>query len=165
MKVGIPTEIKSDEYRVGLTPAGTRELTERGHEVIVQANAGEGSVIPDAEYEAQGARIAPDAQAVFADAEMILKVKEPQESEVALLRERQLLFTYLHLAPAPELTKALQESGAFCIAYETVEENGHLPLTTKPPSTFRPRPAASAMEEAMRTSAFRSQISCCVSGS
>ena len=128
MKVGIPTEIKSDEYRVGLTPAGTRELTERGHEVIVQANAGEGSVIPDAEYEAQGAQIAPNAEAIFAEADMILKVKEPQESEVALLRKDQVLFTYLHLAPAPGLTKALQESGAYCIAYETVEENGHLPL-------------------------------------
>jgi hypothetical protein len=129
VKVGIPTEIKSDEYRVALTPAGTRELTEHGHEVIVQAGAGDGSVIPDAEYEAQGARIAADAEAVFAEADLVLKVKEPQEPEVALLREGQLLFTYLHLAPAPELTQALCDSGATCIAYETVEDrDGRLPL-------------------------------------
>ena len=128
MKVGVPTEIKPDEYRVAITPAGTRELTENGHEVIVQAGAGDGSVIPDAEYEAQGARIAPDAKAVFAEADMILKVKEPQDSEVDLLREGQLLFTYLHLAPAPELTRRLCESGAVAIAYETVETNGQLPL-------------------------------------
>ena len=112
MKVGVPTEIKSDEYRVALTPAGTRELTEHGHEVIVQAGAGDGSVIPDAEYVEQGARIAPDAETVFAEADMVLKVKEPQEPEVAMLREGQLLFTYLHLAPAPELTQALCETPA-----------------------------------------------------
>ena len=129
MKVGIPTEIKPDEYRVALTPAGTRELTEHGHEVIVQSGAGDGSVIPDAEYAEQGARIVPDAEAVFAEAELVLKVKEPQEGEVGLLRPDQLLFTYLHLAPAPELTQALRESGATCIAYETVEDgNGGLPL-------------------------------------
>ena len=128
MKVGIPTEIKPDEYRGALTPAGTRELTEHGHEVIVQAGAGDGSVIPDAEYEAQGARIAPDAESVFAEADLVLKVKEPQEPEVRLLREGQLLFTYLHLAPAPELTQALCDSGATCIAYETVEDDGRLPL-------------------------------------
>ena len=128
MKVGVPTEIKPDEYRVAITPAGTRELTEKGHEVIVQAGAGDGSVIPDAEYETQGARIAPDAEAVFAEADMILKVKEPQDAEVDLLREGQLLFTYLHLAPAPELTRRLCDSGAVAIAYETVETNGHLPL-------------------------------------
>ena len=128
MKVGIPTEIKLDEYRVALTPAGTRELTEHGHEVIVQAGAGDGSVIPDAEYEAQGARIVADAETVFAEADLVLKVKEPQDEEVGLLREGQLLFTYLHLAPAPELTRALCESGATCIAYETVEDDGRLPL-------------------------------------
>lgn len=129
MKVGVPTEIKDDEYRVALTPVGARELSERGHEVIVQAGAGLGSSIDDADYEAQGARIAPDAEAVFADAEMILKVKEPQPSEVAMLRPDQTLFTYLHLAPDPELTKGLVESGATCIAYETVEDaRGGLPL-------------------------------------
>ena len=129
MRVGVPTEIKPDEYRVALTPAGTRELTERGHEVLVQAGAGDGSVIPDSEYEAQGARIVPDAKAVFGEADLVLKVKEPQADEVALLRAGQLLFTYLHLAPAPELAKALCDSGATCIAYETVEDSGgRLPL-------------------------------------
>ncbi len=128
MKVGIPTEIKSDEYRVALTPAGTRELTEHGHEVIVQAGAGDGSVIPDAEYEAQGARMVADAETVFSEADLVLKVKEPQAAEVGLLHEGQLLFTYLHLAPAPELTQSLCDSGATCIAYETVEDDGRLPL-------------------------------------
>ena len=129
MKVGVPTEIKADEYRVALTPVGARELAEHGHEVLIQRGAGEGSAISDAEYEAQGARIAPDAGATFADAEMILKVKEPQAPEVELLREGQLLFTYLHLAPDPELTRGLCGSGATCIAYETVEDpRGRLPL-------------------------------------
>jgi alanine dehydrogenase len=128
VKVGVPTEIKPDEYRVAVTPAGTRELTEHGHDVIVQAGAGDGSVIPDAEYEAQGARIAADAKAVFAEADLILKVKEPQDSEVDMLREGQLLFTYLHLAPAPDLTRRLCASGAVAIAYETVERDGQLPL-------------------------------------
>ena len=127
--VGIPTEIKPDEYRVAITPAGVRELVEHGHEVLIQSKAGEGSTINDAEYEAQGARVVPDAESVFAEAEMILKVKEPQPPEAAMLREGQTLFTYLHLAPAPELTQALRESGATCIAYETVvDKNGRLPL-------------------------------------
>ena len=107
MKVGVPTEIKPDEYRVALTPAGVRELTDAGHEVLVQAGAGEGSAIADADYEAQGARIVPDADAVFDEAEMIVKVKEPQPEEVARLRPEHTLFTYLHLAPAPELTRSL----------------------------------------------------------
>ncbi len=129
MKVGIPTEIKDDEYRVAITPAGVRELVDRGHEVLIQRSAGEGSSISDADYEAQGARIAPGAEAVFGDAEMILKVKEPQAPEVEMLRPGQLLFTYLHLAPDPELTRGLCGSGATCIAYETVEDpRGRLPL-------------------------------------
>jgi alanine dehydrogenase len=129
MKVGVPTEIKTDEYRVALTPAGVRELAERGHDVIVQQGAGEGSAIADAEYTAQGARILPDAEAVFGEAEMIVKVKEPQPPEVALLEPRHTLFTYLHLAPDPELTRGLVESGATCVAYETVEDTrGRLPL-------------------------------------
>jgi alanine dehydrogenase len=129
VKVGVPTETKVDEYRVALTPAGARELAEHGHEVLLQAGAGDGSAIPDEEYAAQGARIVPDAAAVFADADMVLKVKEPQPPEVALLRAGQTLFTYLHLAPAPELTQGLCESGATCIAYETVEDGrGRLPL-------------------------------------
>jgi alanine dehydrogenase len=129
MKVGVPTEIKTDEYRVALTPAGARELVEHGHEVIVQAGAGQGSTIPDAEYTAQGARIAPDAAAVFDEAEMILGVKEPQPGEVAMLQPQHLLFTYLHLAPDPDLTRGLRDSGATCVAYETVEDaRGRLPL-------------------------------------
>ena len=129
MKVGIPTEIKPDEYRVAATPAGVRELIEHGHEVLIQHGAGEGSSISDADFEAQGARIRADAGAVFGEAEMVLKVKEPQPPEVELLREGQLLFTYLHLAPDPQLTEGLCESGATCIAYETVEDNhGRLPL-------------------------------------
>jgi alanine dehydrogenase len=129
MRVGVPTETKADEYRVAITPAGVRELVERGHEVLIQRGAGEGSSVADANFEAQGARIAPDAPAVFGEAEMILKVKEPQPPEVELLRPGQLLFTYLHLAPAPELTKGLCASGAIAIAYETVEDShGRLPL-------------------------------------
>ncbi|MEA2366936.1 MAG: alanine dehydrogenase [Thermoleophilaceae bacterium] len=129
MRVGVPTEIKTDEYRVSLTPAGVRELVEHDHEVLVQSGAGVGSTIPDEEYIAQGARILPDARAVFEEAEMILGVKEPQPQEIELLRPDHLLFTYLHLAPNPGLTKGLVESGATCIAYETVvDEQGRLPL-------------------------------------
>jgi alanine dehydrogenase len=129
MKVGVPTEVKPDEYRVGLTPAGCRELTKRGHEVVVQAGAGAGSSLTDDQFEAQGAHIVPDAESVFSEANLVLKVKEPQPGEVELLRPDQVLFTYLHLAPAPELTRALCASGAICIAYETVEdEQGRLPL-------------------------------------
>src|SRR5919199_2907013 len=129
MKVGVPTEIKTDEFRVALTPAGARELAEHGHDVLLQAGAGEGSAIADEEYAAQGARIAPDAEAVFGEAEMIVKVKEPQPGEVTLLRPGQTLFTYLHLAPDPELTRGLIDSGATCIAYETVTDvRGRLPL-------------------------------------
>jgi alanine dehydrogenase len=129
MLVGVPTEIKEDEYRVSLTPAGARELAEHGHEVLIQAGAGEGSAITDDAYSAQGAQILPDAAAVFDQAEMILGVKEPQPVEVEMLRPEHTLFTYLHLAPAPELTRALQASGATCVAYETVEDSqGRLPL-------------------------------------
>jgi alanine dehydrogenase len=129
MRIGVPTEIKADEYRVALTPAGVRELTARGHGVLVQAGAGEGSAIADSDYVAQGAEIAADAAAVFETAETIVKVKEPQASEVALLEPRHTLFTYLHLAPDPELTRGLVESGATCIAYETVTDPaGRLPL-------------------------------------
>ncbi|MHB8695140.1 MAG: alanine dehydrogenase [Solirubrobacteraceae bacterium] len=129
MKVGVPTEVKKDEYRVALTPAGVRELADAGHEVLVQSGAGEGSAISDSDYAAQGARILPDAAAVFGEAEMIVKVKEPQPAEVDLLRSGQLLFTYLHLAADPSLTRGLMASGATCVAYETVEDaRGRLPL-------------------------------------
>jgi alanine dehydrogenase len=127
--VGVPSEVKADEYRVALTPAGVRELTDRGHEVLVQAGAGAGSAIPDEAYAAQGARVVPDAAAVFAGADLLVKVKEPQPGEVALLEPRHTLFTYLHLAAAPALTRGLMASGATCIAYETVEDaRGRLPL-------------------------------------
>ena len=129
MIIGVPTEIKPDEYRVAITPAGVRELTARGHEVLVQAGAGVGSAMADEQFIAQGARIVPDAPTVFAQAEVVLKVKEPQPVEVELLRADQTLFTYLHLAAEPELARALQRSGATCIAYETVEDSaGRLPL-------------------------------------
>ena len=129
MRIGVPTEVKVDEYRVAITPAGVRELSSRGHEVLVQTGAGLGSAFDDDHFTAQGARIVPDAEAVFGEAEMVLKVKEPQAGEVELLREGQTLFTYLHLAAEPELAHGLQESGATCIAYETVEDaEGRLPL-------------------------------------
>jgi alanine dehydrogenase len=129
MRVGVPSEIKADEYRVAITPAGVRELCSRGHEVLVQAGAGEGSAIPDAEFEAQGGRVVQDARALFSESELVLKVKEPQPEEVDLLHEGQTLFTYLHLAAEPELARGLQRSGATCIAYETVESaDGRLPL-------------------------------------
>ena len=129
MRVGVPTEIKSDEYRVALTPAGVRELVAHGHGVVVQAGAGNGSGIADEDYASQGAQILPDADAVFAAADMIVKVKEPQPVEVARLEPRHTLFGYLHLAPDAELTQALTQSGATYIAYETVEDaRGRLPL-------------------------------------
>ncbi len=129
MKVGVPAEVKTDEYRVALTPAGVRELVDADHEVFVQSGAGEGSAIPDEAYVAQGATILPDAESVFGEATLIVKVKEPQPEEVARLAPRHLLFTYLHLAADEALTRGLMESGATCIAYETVEDaRGRLPL-------------------------------------
>jgi len=129
MKVGVPTEVKADEYRVALTPIGARELAEHGHDLLIQKGAGEGSAIADSDYEAQGARIVPTADDVWGEAEMVLKVKEPQREEVGQIREDLTLFTYLHLAPDPELTAGLVDSGAVCVAYETVEDSrGRLPL-------------------------------------
>jgi len=129
MKVGVPTEVKTDEYRVALTPAGVRELVDAGHEVYVQSGAGEGSALDDDSYRAQGATILPDADSVFGEATLIVKVKEPQPEEVSRLQPRHTLFTYLHLAADEALTRGLMESGATCIAYETVEDSrGRLPL-------------------------------------
>ncbi len=129
MRIGVPTEIKVDEYRVAVTPAGVREMTEHGHEVLIEAGAGEGSAIADEEFEAQGAEIVAEPGEVFERAEMLLHVKEPQPAEIEMLRPGQLLFTYLHLAPDPEQTSALCRSGATCVAYETVEDaRGRLPL-------------------------------------
>jgi alanine dehydrogenase len=115
--VGAPTEVKADEYRVALTPAGVRELADAGHTVLVQSGAGEGSAISDEAYTSQGATIVADAAELFGGAELIVKVKEPQPQEVALLEPRHTLFTYLHLAADGELTRGLMASGATCIAY------------------------------------------------
>ncbi|MGI8571749.1 MAG: alanine dehydrogenase [Solirubrobacteraceae bacterium] len=129
MRVGVPTEVKTDEYRVALTPSGVRELVDGGHDVFVQSGAGVGSAISDDAYAAQGATVVPDADAVFEEASLIVKVKEPQLAEVARLEARHTLFTYLHLAADAELVRGLMESGATCIAYETVEDaRGRLPL-------------------------------------
>ena len=129
MKIGVPSEVKADEYRVAITPAGVRELSSRGHDVLLQAGAGSGSALSDEEYVAQGATIVADADEVFARAELVIKVKEPQPEEVSRLRPGQTLFTYLHLAAEPELARGLMASGATCIAYETVEDSaGRLPL-------------------------------------
>jgi alanine dehydrogenase len=128
MRIGVVKEIKQDESRVALTTAGVVELRRRGHEVLVETSAGEGSAMPDAEYEAAGATIT-DVDSVWADAEMVLKVKEPLDGEYQKLSPGQILFTYLHLAAAPELTRGLAETGAICIAYETVETaDRRLPL-------------------------------------
>ena len=129
MHVGVPKEIKIHEYRVGLTPPSVAELTASGHTVTVETGAGSGIDFTDDDYVAAGAAIAPDAARVFAAADMIVKVKEPQLNECAMLRPGQVLFTYLHLAPDPDQAKALIASGATCIAYETVtDRNGGLPL-------------------------------------
>lgn len=129
MIVGVPKEIKVREYRVGLAPASVRELTARGHSVLVEASAGVGIGVSDADYMQAGAEVVSSAEEVFARSELIVKVKEPQLQECALLRPGQLLFTYLHLAPDPEQAKALMASGATCVAYETVTSaTGGLPL-------------------------------------
>ena len=129
MKIGVPKEIKNNEYRVGLVPASVRELAHRGHEVYIESTAGHGIGVDDSEFEAAGAQILPNAETVFDTAEMIVKVKEPQAVERAMLREHHTLFTYLHLAPDAPQAEGLVQSGATCIAYETVtDDRGHLPL-------------------------------------
>ncbi|MCJ1714703.1 alanine dehydrogenase [Curtobacterium sp. VKM Ac-2922] len=121
MRIGVPTEIKNNEFRVAATPAGVAELTMHGHQVLVQAGAGDGSSFPDAEYQVAGATIVPSASQVWEQAELVLKVKEPVASEYASIRPGQVLFTYLHLAADRPLTDALIASGATAIAYETVQ--------------------------------------------
>ena len=129
MLIGVPKEIKNHEYRVGMAPASVREAIKHGHQVMVQANAGEGIGVSDEEYTKIGAQIIDSPEEIFSSAELIVKVKEPQAGERAMLREGQVLFTYLHLAPDPDQTKDLVESGAICIAYETVTSpHGGLPL-------------------------------------
>jgi alanine dehydrogenase len=128
MIIGLPKEIKEQEYRVALLPSGAYQLIKRGHEVIVERNAGAGSGFPDAEYQAAGAKIVDSHETVFAKAELILKVKEPLASEFGLLQPGQLLFTYLHLAASHSLTEVLMKSGVTALAYETLEVNRRLPL-------------------------------------
>jgi alanine dehydrogenase len=131
MLIGVPKEIKNNEYRIGLTPAGARELVGRGHRVLVQRDAGAGIGLFDDQYVAAGAAIADSAGEIFESADLIVKVKEPQAEECAMLRPGQTLFTFLHLAPDPEQTRLLVDSGAICIAYETVTDaRGGLPLLT-----------------------------------
>jgi alanine dehydrogenase len=129
MRIGVPKEIKNHEYRVGMTPSAVREAVHHGHELLVQAGAGQGIGCDDAQYVAAGAAVLPDAAAVFEAAQMIVKVKEPQPNECALLRKGQILFTYLHLAPDPVQAEGLLKSGCTAIAYETIsDDRGGLPL-------------------------------------
>src|ERR671928_361333 len=143
MRIGVAKEIKTDEYRVALTPAGARELVQRGHDVVVETGAGDGSSFPDAAYEAVGASIA-SVDEVWADADLLLKVKEPIEAEYARLRDGLVLFTYLHIAADEALTRALLDSGIAAVAYETVETDQRaLPLLA-PMSEIAGRLAAQA---------------------
>jgi alanine dehydrogenase len=152
MRVGVPSEIKVHEYRVGLTPGAVREYRAHGHDVVVQSGAGAGIMAGDDAYRAAGATIAARAEEIFATADMIVKVKEPQPSEWVQLRPGQLLFTYLHLAPDPEQAKGLIASGCTAIAYETVtDDRGGLPLLA-PMSEVAGRLAIEAAGEAMRRS-------------
>src|SRR5207244_7303565 len=143
MKIGVAKEIKTDEYRVALTPAGARELVQRGHDVVIETGAGEGSAFPDDAYETAGARIA-SIDDVWGDSDLVLKVKEPIAVEYPRLREGLVLFTYLHLAADEPLTRALMESGIVAVAYETVEtDDRRLPLLA-PMSEVAGRLAAQA---------------------
>ena len=129
MILGVPKEIKTHEYRVGMVPAAVKEVVSHGHSVYIETQAGSGIGFSDQDYIDAGAQILPTAANVFAESEMIVKVKEPQAIERAMLREGQILFTYLHLAPDPAQTEDLIRSKAICIAYETVTDNhGRLPL-------------------------------------
>ena len=129
MRVGVPREVMESEYRVAITPVGVRELTDRGHDVLIERDAGAGSAIPDVDFERSGAKLVRSAEDVWADAELVLKVKEPQPSEFGLMRGGQILFTYLHLAAHRDVTQALMNAGSTAIAYETVETpDGRLPL-------------------------------------
>ena len=129
MLIGVPKEIKNHEYRIGLTPASVEELVNHGHQVMIQHDGGKAIGFDDAQYKASGAEIVYSAEEIFDNADMIIKVKEPQPNECAMLKPDQLLFTYLHLAPDPEQTRQLVDSGASCVAYETVtDRGGSLPL-------------------------------------
>lgn len=151
MRIGVPTEIKTREYRVGMMPAAVREAVAHGHDVTVQSGAGIGAGFTDTQYEEAGASIAPDAPAVFAAADMIVKVKEPQPQECKMLREGQVLFTYLHLAPDPGQARGLQDAGCTAIAYETVTDaDGRLPLLapmSEVAGRMAPQVGAAALEK------------------
>ncbi len=128
MRIGIPTEVKTAERRVALTPSACAKLVKDGHEVFLQAGAGNGAGFTDANYQTVGVTLTKDAKELYNTAEMVVKVKEPQQQELALLRRDQILFCYLHLASGPELTKSLQNIGLTAVAFETIEENGKTPL-------------------------------------
>src|SRR5258708_18275849 len=152
MLIGVPKEIKDNEYRVGLTPSSVTELIHHGHEVIVENSAGSGSGLSDPEYEQAGARLVATAQEIFARADMVVKVKEPLSAERRMLRHGQILFTYLHLAPDLAQTRDLIASGATCIAYETVTSStGGLPLLapmSEVAGRLAPQVGAHALEKA-----------------
>ncbi|WP_404426286.1 alanine dehydrogenase [Thalassospira australica] len=152
MLIGIPKEIKNHEYRVGLTPSSVREVTAHGHDVIIETNAGAGIGCSNDDYLAAGAKIVDTAAEIFAKSEMVVKVKEPQKVEYEQLREGQLLFTYLHLAPDPEQTAGLVKSGVTAIAYETVtDKNGGLPLLapmSEVAGRMAPQVGAAALQKA-----------------
>ena len=159
MRIGVPTEIKSNEFRVGLVPGSVRELTARGHEVVVQSGAGAGIFADDADYEKAGARILPTAEAVFAEAEMIVKVKEPQAVEYRRLKPHQILFTYLHLAPDPEQARGLMASGATAIAYETVTDAEWRPAAARADERSR-RPSWPSRPPRSRSAARPADVAC-----
>jgi len=152
VNIGVPKEIKNNEFRVAITPSGVRELTSKGHTVFIESSAGLGSAITDSDYEAVGAKILSSADEVWAKAELILKVKEPIAAEYSRMRKGQVLFTYLHLAASRECTDALINSGITAIAYETVEVNGSLPLLA-PMSEVAGRMAAQVGAAALQKSA------------
>lgn len=152
MKIGVPKEIKNNEFRVAITPSGVRELTSRGHSVTIESGAGLGSAISDDDYRAVGAHISTDIDDLWATSEMILKVKEPIAAEYSRMRSGQILFTYLHLAASRDCTEALMKSGITAIAYETVEVNGSLPLLA-PMSEVAGRMAAQVGAAALQKSA------------
>ena len=153
MLIGVPKEIKNHEYRVGLTPESVSEVISHGHKALIEAEAGAGIGAHDDDYREAGADVVDTAEEIYARADMVVKVKEPQGNERAMLRENQVLYTYLHLAPDPEQTKALLESGAVCIAYETVTDNsGRLPLL-KPMSQVAGRMSIQAGAHALEKEA------------
>src|SRR5829696_1801812 len=159
MKIGVPKEIKTNENRIALVPAGAEALVAAGHEVLIERGAGEGSGFPDDLYERAGARLAPDADSVWSASEMIMKVKEPIAPEWKRMRDGQMIFTYFHFAADEALTRAHLDSGATCIAYETVQlQSGELPLLT-PMSEVAGRMAVQEVPSTSRSST--AAAACC----